>query len=187
MAIQLARYRFTVGEYHQMAEAGVFGEDDRIELIEGEILEMSPIGSHHAARVARLQQRFGRVLAGRVLVWTQNPIRLDDRSEPQPDLVLLEPRDDFYESALPGPEKVVLVVEIADSSAEYDRQIKAPLYGRSGIPEYWLVDLIRRVITVYREPSRDGYQAVRVAQPGEQISPSAFSDVQLDVADIVGG
>jgi Uma2 family endonuclease len=185
MALQLARRLFTVAEFHQMAEAGVFGEDDRIELVEGEILEMSPIGSHHAARVARLQQRLSFAVSERALIWVQNPVRLDDRSEPQPDLALLEVRRDFYEAALPGPDNVLLIVEIADSSAEYDRQIKAPLYARCAIAEYWLVDLLRQVVTVYRDPSLDGYRSVRVAQPGQQISPLAFPDVQLDVSDIV--
>jgi Uma2 family endonuclease len=185
MALQLARRLFTVAEYQHMAEAGVFGEDDRLELIEGEILEMSPIGSRHAGCVARLQKRLERSLGDTAIVWVQSPVRLGDRSEPQPDLSLLQHREDFYGSGLPGPEHVLVIIEVADSSLEYDRRMKGPLYARSGIREYWLVDLDRRVVAVHRDPSLDGYSSVRVAQPGEQISPAVFPDVQLDVADIV--
>ena len=130
MAVELRRYRFTTTEYDRMAEAGVLGEDDRVELIEGEILEMSPMGRRHAACVDRLTRLLVRGVGDAAIVRVQNPIVLSDHNEPQPDLALLRPRVDFYTAEHPGPEDALLVVEVSDSSVEYDRQIKVPLYAQ---------------------------------------------------------
>jgi Uma2 family endonuclease len=137
MTVQIQRRLFSVHEYHQMLQAGVLGEDDRLELIEGEIVQLSPINSRHAACVNRLNALFTSRLTGRAVVSVQNPIRLDTHSEPQPDLALLKPRPDFYAASHPNPEDVLLVVEVADTSADYDRGVKLALYARVGIAEVW--------------------------------------------------
>jgi Uma2 family endonuclease len=185
MAVQLARYRFTVDDYQRMGEAGILGEDDRVELIDGEVLKMSPIGHRHVSSVFRLNRAFQR-LGERAIVSIQSPIRLDDHAEPQPDATLLRPRPDIYRDGIPTANDVLLVVEVADSSVEYDRQVKAPLYAHSGIPEYWLVDLQRDHIVVSCDPTADGYATPRVFRRGETIAPLAFPDLVVAVDDILG-
>lgn len=186
MVVRVARRLFTVEDYHRMREAGILSEDDRVELIEGEILEMSPIGSRHAAVVDRLNRLFHRLLGERAIIRIQNPIRLGMYSEPQPDVALLRSREDFYEAEHLGPGDVGLVVEVADRSVEGDRGVKAPLYGRAGILEFWLVDLAAGVVEVYREPGVEGYRSVRRLGPGETLAPLAFPDCILQVEEILG-
>jgi Uma2 family endonuclease len=186
MVLEVARRRFTTAEYARMAEAGVLGEDDRLELIDGEILELAPIGSGHAACVRRLTGLFARLLGDTVQVSIQNPIDLDEHSQPQPDLVLLRPRNDFYASAHPTAADVLLLVEVAETSEEYDRQIKVPLYARHGIKEVWLVDLRQRRVFVYRDPSPDSYRTVRICQRSDALSSSALPDLLVTVADVLG-
>jgi len=186
MAVQLLRRCFTVDEYHRMAQVGILSEDDRVELIEGEIVETAPIGSRHAACVDRVAQLFFERAARRAIVRVQNPIRLGKHSEPQPDLVLLRPRPDFYAQGHPGPEDVLLVVEVAETSAEYDRTIKLPLYARSGIPEVWLVDLAAAAVEVHRRPTPEGYQEVQRVRRGERLAPHTFPDLDLVVAEVLG-
>jgi Uma2 family endonuclease len=136
MGIELKRRRFTVDEYRRMGEVGILDEDERVELIEGEIVEMSPIGRRHAGIVNRLNDLFTFRLRGRAIVAVQNPISLGSKySEPQPDLTLLRPRADFYADSRPEPPDVLLVVEVMDTSVERDRQVKLPLYARAGVPE----------------------------------------------------
>lgn len=134
MAAQLVTHRFTVQDYHRMAAAGIFHEDDRLELLQGEIVEMPPIGPGHASGVNRLMNIFLPLQRdGKVIISVQNPIRLGEHSEPQPDLALLKPRPDFYARQHPGPQDMSLVVEVMESSACYDREVKVPLYARCGI------------------------------------------------------
>ena len=133
MAVQLQRRLLTVADYHVLQQAGAFGEDDRLELIEGEIIEMSPISPEHAAHVNRLNKLFAQALGGRALISVQNPVSLGEHSEPQPDLTLLRPRADDYAQSHPGPEDVLLVIEVAETSLDYDRTVKIPLYGRPGM------------------------------------------------------
>jgi Uma2 family endonuclease len=133
MAFQVSTHRFTVEEFHRMAEVGILSDDDRVELLEGEIIEMTPIGSQHAACVARLTQELSQRIGMTAILWVQNPVRLDQHSEPQPDIALLRPRQDFYASAHPGPEDVLLLIEAADRTAQLDRAIKLPLYAKAGI------------------------------------------------------
>jgi hypothetical protein len=185
MGVQVQRRLFTVEEYHRMAEAGILSEDDRVELIEGELVAMSPIGSRHAACVARLTALLFPV-EGRGILWVQNPIRLGARSEPQPDVALLRYRPDFYASAHPGPEDVLLVVEVAETSADADRSLKIPLYARYGIPEAWLVDLLEERIEIYRHPTPQGYRSLHIAHRGETVSPTALPDLELSVDEILG-
>ena len=186
MAVQLFRRRFTVEEYHRMGQAGVFTEDDRVELIEGEIVDMTPIGSRHAASVGRLTHVFASIVGERAIVWVQNPVRLGPDSEPQPDLALLRPRADFYAQAHPGPEDVLLVVEVVDTSAEYDRTVKLPLYARSGIRAAWLVDLATGSVEISSAPTPGGYQRVRSVQRGERLTLEAFPGLELAADDLLG-
>ena len=174
----------TVEEYDQMVQAGVFPEDDRIELIEGNIITMSPIGAAHAGHVNRLLRLLA-PWAGQVLITVQNPIRLPG-SEPQPDFALLKSRVDDYAGAHPTARDVLLVVEVSDTSVDYDRSVKIPLYGRNGIPEAWLIDLEHQLVEVYRGPSAAGYREKHTFGPGEQLLVQALADFSLFVADILG-
>jgi Uma2 family endonuclease len=142
---EITRYRFTVEEYHKMAEAGVFSEDDRVELIQGEVVEMTPIGWRHARCVSTLNMLLTRYADGRYVVSVQNPIAVDEHGEPQPDLALVT---ELPVGRLPGPEEVLLVVEVSVTTLSYDRNVKLPLYARAGIPEAWIVDLTGEIIEV---------------------------------------
>ena len=186
MAVQLLRRRFTVDEYHRMGQVGILGEDDRLELLEGEIVEMAPIGSRHQATVDRLTRLFSSRVADEAMVRVQGPVQLDGDSEPQPDVSLLRRRDDFYASAHPGPGDVLLLVEVSDTSTEYDREVKVPLYARHGIPEVWLVDLESEAVEVYRGPAAQGYQHVSQSVRGQGLSPEFFPGLELAVDDILG-
>lgn len=186
MAVEPERYRFTLTEYHRMIEAGVLHEDCPVELIEGELLTMSPIGGRHASCVDRLNRVFSRRLGDDVIVRIQNPVEVGGRSEPGPDVLLLKARADFYASGHPKPEDVFLIVEVADTSLEYDRQVKIPLYARNGVPEVWLVDLTHDYVVVYREPLEDMYGVTQVFRRGETICPQAFPDLEVGVDEILG-
>ncbi len=185
MAVDIQKRLFTTDEYETMLAAGILSEDDRVELIEGEILQMSPIGSPHAGGINRLNALFAR-LAGRAILSVQNPLRLNDLSEPQPDFVLLRPREDFYRDAHPRPDDVLLVVEVADASLAFDRRVKAPLYGMNGIAELWIVDLASQAIEVYRRPSPRGYLEIRRCDRGSSLGVLAFPELELSVAEILG-
>jgi Uma2 family endonuclease len=169
-----------------MAEAGILGEDDRLELIEGEIVEMTPIGPSHSGTVNRLTRLFTSRLGERVVVAVQNPVRMPPRSEPQPDVVLLNARDDFYSSSHPVPADVLLLVEVAQSSAGFDRGVKMPLYARHGIREYWLVDLDQGHVEVYRRPGHDGYEDRTVFGSGTSIGAEALPDESFSIDEILG-
>ncbi len=185
MAAEPIRRLFTVDDYYQMGEAGILTAQDRVELIEGEIIEMPPIGGPHASHVLRLNHLFMNALGDVALVNVQNPLRLSRRSEPVPDLVLLRPRADFYLEH-PTPRDVFLVVEVCDSSLAYDRGIKLPLYAREGTPEVWLVELHPQQISQHQDPTSNGYRMSRVYHGGDTISPLAFPHLSLAVADILG-
>jgi Uma2 family endonuclease len=186
MADLLTRRRFTVDDYHRMAEAGVLTEDDRVELIEGEIVMMAPLGSRHAGKVNLLTRLWGSRLGDRAIVAVQNPVRLDRYSEPQPDIALLRPRPDFYTERHPEPADVLLLIEVSETTTETDRRVKMPLYATAGITETWLVDLDTRRIEVYRAPSAQGYQDTHVFTRGDTLSAAAFPDISLPVDQIVG-
>ncbi|HWP47298.1 MAG TPA: Uma2 family endonuclease [Candidatus Limnocylindrales bacterium] len=186
MSTQVSKRLFTVEEYHQMAKAGILSEDDRVELIKGEIVEVPPIGSQHAACVNRLTRLFSQWVGERAIVSVQNPIYLSEHSELQPDLALLRPRSDFYAQAHPQPQDVLPVVEVADTPLTYDREVKIPLYAKSGIPEVWLVDLTADCIEVYQKPSPQGYLEIKRFQCDQNLFPQAFPDVGLAVQDILG-
>ena len=180
------RRRFTVDEYYRMGEAGILSEGDRVELIEGEIIQMPPIGPLHDSDVDRFAELFFLTYGGEANVRVQNPARLSDFTEPQPDLMLLRRRDDFYRSGHPQPEDVLLLVEIADTTLAFDRRVKLPVYARTGIREVWIVDVREKVITAYREPESDGYRVARVFRMGDEIAPEAFPTKPLRVAELLG-
>ena len=183
--VEVARRRFTVEEYHQMGEAGILGEDDRVELIEGEIVQMTAIGRRHAACVAELTRLLVPAVGDRALLWPQNPVRLSRDTEPQPDIVLLRPRADRYVDSEAGPEDVLLLIEVADTSQRYDRMVKLRLYARAGIREYWIVDLQGEAIEVYRQPEETRYaDARRVGREGT-VSPTAFPEITLAIEPIL--
>lgn len=177
---------FSVEEYELLADAGILHEDDRLELIEGRIIDMSPIGSTHASCVKRLLNTFVNLFQDRTIVSVQDPVRLDAHSEPQPDLMLLQPRDDFYAERHPGPEDVLLLLEVADTSLNYDRQVKIPLYARHAIQEVWLLNLRDQTVGVYRAPTPDGYEQVLVLRGQQELGPQAFPEETLRVAHILG-
>ncbi|HLZ73189.1 MAG TPA: Uma2 family endonuclease [Dehalococcoidia bacterium] len=181
----LERRRFSIDEYDRMIAAGILCEDERVELLEGAIVCMAPIGVRHVAAVHRLTTRFSRELPD-VIVSVQNPIRLPQGSEPQPDVAILRPREDFYESGLPGPADVLLLIEIADTSLEYDRDVKLPLYAAAGSIEVWIEDLNGERMLVYREPKDGQYTRMQVIERGGTLAPLAFPELTLALDDLLG-
>ena len=186
MSVQTQRRLFTVKEYHLMNEVGVFGEDDRVELIEGEIIQMAAIGTRHASCVNRLARRFSLIPEDLATFAIQNPVQLTERTEPQPDVVLLQPRADYYATAHPIPSEVLLLVEVSDSTVNFDRDVKVPNYARSGIQEVWLWDLEANCLEVYREPTANGYTSIQRFERGEIVSPLAFPDFEVSIDLILG-
>ena len=164
-----------------MGQAGIFAPDSRLELIEGEIFEMAPIGSRHAGIVTRLNRWFVERAAGRAVVWSQNPVIASPRSVPQPDLLLLCPRPDDYMRAHPVPADVLLLVEVADSTLAFDLRTKVPLYARSGIAEAWVVDVEGRVVHVFRQPQDGRYASQFTAAIGEQLECGAVPAVRVEI------
>ncbi|MDB9510406.1 Uma2 family endonuclease [Kamptonema animale CS-326] len=186
MSVQMQRRLFTVQEYHLMGEAGILGEDDRVELIEGEIIQMAAIGTRHASCVNRLARRFSLIPEDLTTFAIQNPIQLAERTELQPDVVLLQPRADYYATAHPMPSEVLLLVEVSDSTIDFDRDVKVPNYARSGIREVWLWDLEANCLEVYRLPTANGYSSMQRFERGEMVSPLAFPDFNVSVDLILG-
>lgn len=183
-AFHLRRHRFTVSEYHEMDVTGLLTADTPTELLDGEIFDMSPINSLHAAAVKRLNRILSRLLGDKVLLSVQDPILLSDNSEPQPDIAVLLFRDDFYADGHPKPEDILLVVEVADSTVYKDRNLKMPLYARAGIPEAWLVDLGKQTVEVSRKPGSDGYTDIQEYGEDEQIQSGLVK--RLAVRAILG-
>ena len=171
VASLLTRHRLDVDAYHRMGEAGILGENDRVELLDGELIDMAPIGQDHASIVSRLGHALYAACVGRAVVWPQNPVRLDRSSEPQSDLAVLRSRDDFYaRGEPPGPADILLLVEVASSSLRFDETVKLPLYARAGVAEVWIVDVQRGVVDVYRTPFGDAYRERVTHHPGERVA-----------------
>ena len=184
--IAARRRPFTVGEYYRLAEVAILTEEDRVELIAGQIVAMSPIGSRHAACVKRLNLLLGKMVGDSMLIGVQDPIQLDAYSAPEPDLVLLHPRADFYAAAHPAAADVLLAIEVADTSADYDREVKLPLYVQAGIPEVWLIDLQADRIKVHARPQGGAYQQrVEVAADATFTSPT-IPQLALAATDLLG-
>ncbi|MEY2429573.1 MAG: hypothetical protein QOJ40_2458 [Verrucomicrobiota bacterium] len=168
-----------------MGETGVLRPDARVELLDGKIIDMSPIGPFHGGVVGRLTRLFNILSKGRWLTWPQNPVRLSDHSEPQPDVMLLKPSVDDYTRRHPGPGDIFLLIEVSDSTLGYDLEEKLPAYGRAGISEVWIVNLNNETIEVYREPHFTGYGSRTVLQSGDEAVPQAFPDAGLKVAELL--
>jgi Uma2 family endonuclease len=179
------QHRFSVMDYHRMAETGVLRPDARVELLDGKIIDMSPIGPFHGGLVKRLSRLFNLKAKGRWTVSTQDPVRLDDHSEPEPDVMLLKPAADDYTSRHPQPEDVFLLIEVSDTTLEYDRVEKLPAYGRAGVAEVWIVNLNEAVVEVYREPHFTSYGSKTVFRSGDQAVPQAFPDAVVDVGELL--
>lgn len=179
------RYRFTLDEWHRLANTDVFRKDRRLELLDGEIYDMAPIGSSHHGAVNFLTRFWSTQLGTRAIVSVQGPVIAPPRSEPQPDVALLRDRPDFYRQAHSQPEDVLLIIEVADSSLDYDHA-KLRFYARAGMVEVWIVDVLDERVEVYRAPRGDRYDYVRAARRGESLACLAFPDVSLAVDDILG-
>jgi Uma2 family endonuclease len=183
--VVLERRKFTLEEYHRLGEMGFLGEDDRVELIDGEIIEMSPIGKAHNACINRNTRTLVQRLGDKAIVSVQNSVNILE-NEPLPDIAILQPNPTYYADRLATAEDILLIIEIADSSLAYDQDIKAPKYAQAGVQELWIVDLNDDMIWVYRNPSPKGYLDIRAYKRGEAITLLAFSDITLAVNDILG-
>lgn len=184
MPVQVDKRRFTTEEYYKMAEAGIFGEDDQVELLHGEIFEMSPVGNPHMACVKRLNVLLS-PLNKEFVISIQDPISIDQFSEPEPDVAVLKYRQDFYQYQKPKPADVILLIEVADTSLEKDQKIKIPLYAYAGIPEVWLVDLQENKIIVYTEPVGAEYRQSRQYFPGEMVNSITLEKFQVAVSEVI--
>jgi Uma2 family endonuclease len=186
METEVSKKLFTVDEYYRMGEAGIFHPEARLELIEGEIIEMSPVGDRHIACVNRATAFFTARLAGKVMVSVQNPVRLSRYTEPQPDILLARPRADYYAGKRISPEDTFLVIEISDTTVRYDRNRKMPLYAKSGVPELWIENLQEDVILVYRNPGPETFSTSLVFHRGESVSLTAFPEIVFTVDELLG-
>src|SRR5262245_23577589 len=171
MAGIVTRKRFTADEYQRMGQVGILSEGDRVELIDGEIVTMTPIGTRHNACVAHATRALVRAAGDDAIVLPEGSVRLDVYSEPQPDLVLLRPRSDFYASRHAGPDDILLIIEIAHSSIQYDRDVKVPIYAAAGVHGYWLVDLNTNLVWRYSSPEGGAYRGVEQHRRGQSIAP----------------
>lgn len=180
------KHPLTVDFYLQMLEQGILQEDDRVELLNGELFDMSPVGSSHAAVVKRLNQLFAGVTEGKFIVSVQDPIRLNHYNMPEPDIALLRPREDFYADAHPGPDDIMLIVEVSDTSLAYDTDRKLPAYGAAGIAEVWIINLNDRCIDRHVTPTSHGYRLRERLVPGDRFAAQCLPDASLAVSDILG-
>ena len=185
-SVEVTRHSFTVAEYERMGRFGIFPVDVRVELVNGEIIELSPIRERHAACVAVLTQLITLRLRLSALVWAQNPLVLDDYSEPQPDLAVLNPRADNYRTSKPKPDVVLVVIEVSDTTLEYDREVKVPLYAAAGIPEAWVVNLPEECIEVYSDPAGGAYRTARSYARGQKLQAHTLAPLRLPVSKVLG-
>jgi len=180
-----SRHRLDVDAYYKMAEAGILTRAHRVELIDGEIIDLNAIGSPHAGLTNRLVRHFARAAAdGLTLVSVQNPLRLDDFNEPEPDLMLLRPRADDYRASHPSAADVVLLIEVSDSSLAYDRGRKLAVYAQFGVPEVWIVDILGAAVEVYRQP-KDGAYSSRERRTAGTLAPALLPTVTIDVGALL--
>lgn len=179
MAAQISKKLFNVRDYYKMADAGILRHGDRVELIRGEIIEMSPINPRHNGTIHRANQALGRIVGSRAIVGVQGAVRLDDFDEPQPDLYILRAQDDFYTARHAGPDDILLIIEISDSSLEYDKTVKMPLYAEKGVPEYWISDLQNDCIIAFFDAYGSSYRTVRQFHRGEELTPRLLPDCSI--------
>lgn len=183
-ATRLQRYRFTVDDFHRMVEVGILSEDSRVELIDGEVVEMPPIGPRHQNDVDIIAEVLSERFRDVARVRTQGPVQLGPNDEPFPDIALVRRRS--YAERHPGPDDIFLLVEVGDTTVVSDLRFKAPLYGRHGVPELWLVDVQQRTLTVCRAPYAEGYRSMTVLRRGDRFAPLAFPDRQIAITDLLG-
>ena len=181
--LDLSRRRFSVDDYETMFEIGILTEDDRVELIDGEIVEMPPIGSLHASHVDKMAALLRRLEPSQALLRVQSPVALRPDSQPEPDISLLKPRDDYYRDAHPTPEDIILIVEVAETTAEFDRETKVPLYARHGVAATWLVDLEHGRLELYEEPVDGEYTLIRRPPAATEIHPPGLEDVSFPAGE----
>jgi Uma2 family endonuclease len=186
MQAEVTKKLFTVDEYYRMVDAGILSERDRVELIEGEIVEMSPIGHRHIVCVDRANHIFNAALKRRALVSIQSSLRLNKYNEPQPDIVVFKWREDYYASKRHAPEDTLFVVEVSDTSLRYDTKVKLPLYAATGVPELWIENLKQDVLLVCRDPAGKNYNTQLTLSRGDIISPLAFPGVSFKIEDLLG-
>lgn len=186
MSTERIRHLFTISDYHRMFDNGILREDSRVELINGEIIDTPPIDSHHAGVVNRINNILNTKFANIAIVGIQNPVTLDDASEPQPDISILKLNDNFYFSAHPKPADVYLLIEVAESTTHFDRTVKLPLYAQANISEAWLIDLNKSIIVLYRDPLNGIYQQILIRQRGQQLTALAFPNIQFTVDELIG-
>lgn len=179
------RHRFTVDEYYAMADVGILDENDRVELLDGDIIAMPPIGDWHQSGVDRLNNLLAPLQQGRAIVRVQGPTRLNNMSEPLPDVMLLRWSEDFYRSGHPSPADVLLLIEVSDTSVDYDRNDKLSAYARAGIREVWIVTRQERRIEAYTDPTDGRYTTVRYAGRGQSIAPDSFPDVVVEIDSVI--
>lgn len=182
-----ARHLFTVDEFNAMVRAGILAEDARVELIDGEVLDMPPVGDRHISLVDRIADTLYAAFRDVAIVRVQSPVKLGVRAQPMPDVTLLRRRPDFYRDGPPAIADVLLVVEVGDTTADSDRRDKAPFYARLGVPELWLYDVGRDWFMVCRDPSPDGYRSAQTYRRGERIALTAYPDREVEVTDLLGG
>lgn len=176
----------TAAEYHRMAAAGILAADEHVELLAGHIIQKMPKGPAHSAFCKRLEKLLERALGETILVRLQDPIQLDPLSEPEPDIAIVQPRDDFYEVAHPKPDEVYWLIEIADTTIKRDLGLKADLYAAAGIKDYWVLSIATRQLHVFREPQADGYQRQTILQNQQSVAPLRFPNCSLSVNDCFG-
>lgn len=181
MNLQTMRRFITVNEYHQMGETGIFKEDEHLELIDGEIINMTPIGFRHASCVDRLNELFVTHLSGKAIVRVQNPVYLNEYSELEPDIAITKRYEKAYITKHPEPKDIYLIVEVADTSINFDREVKVPLYAKAGIIEVWLVDLNENSIEIYQKPVNEKYCAICKKYGAEIVSPLSFPDYKITI------
>ena len=186
MEVAVKTYPISVATYHFMAEQGAFAPDERVELFEGEIIEMSPIGSRHARVVDFLNRFFSSIVGNSSIVRIQNPIILNDLSEPQPDISVVRFREDFYKDELPAAADISLIIEVSDRSVEFDRSKKFPKYAAAGIPEAWLINLEAERVEVHSNAKETTYGMVKIYQRGENVISETMPNLELSVDDILG-
>lgn len=186
MVVALSRRRFTVHDYHRMGDAGILSPSDRVELVDGEIVSKPVIGPRHAASVDRTTRALVTAVGTSAIVRVQGAVRLDLFHEPEPDIVLLRPRADFYASGHPGPTDILLVIEFADSSIDYDRGMKSRVYAQARLVEYWLVDLNEDVVSVHAESSNGVYRAVTSYRRGRVLAPRSLPSCAISTVDLLG-
>ncbi len=186
MTVAIGKRVFSVTEYHQMVEAGILTENDKIELINGEIITMSPVGSIHAGCVNRLSALLSTMLQKQAIVSIQNPIQADDYSEPEPDLAMLKPRSDFYSESHPQPADVLIVIEVSDSTLDFDKEVKLPLYAKAGISEAWIINLPEKTVEIYTTPQTGIYRKLELFKADERLVTSAFSQLSITADQVLG-